>query len=125
MGEKAMYLEHELTEFMKNANCRKSNENLQPVPADVATAVDAVATPDKFWDGYDPIIDFYLELCGESKINIMKHKMKKLGGMLEKACKNQSCESFFTSSSATGRRFVPVKFPRKYHRFMKKMKKNY
>ena len=92
------------------------------MPADVATAVAAIDLPNKFWDGLDPIIDFYLERCGQKKLNIMKHKMKKLGDMIEKACRNQPCKSFFQqASSIAGRKAVTLNFPRKYHRFMKKL----
>lgn len=98
--ERAAWLESELTDFLFSARCRNSRELMQPVPADITSQVNALSEPDRFWDGYDPVIDFYLSNCGEKKIDILKHKMEKLKTMMQKACNGFDCKSLFDETSA-------------------------
>jgi len=96
--EKAAYLEYHMNDMFENADCRKSREVLQPVPFTTLAAVESRPLPDRFWDGFSFLIDFYLSNCGAKRTGVLKHKLNKFRGMLEKSCKHSACSSFFPNA---------------------------
>ena len=76
---------------------------IQPVPTDILRKIDDQEFPEKFWDSYTLLIEYFLANCGASRVKIEKHRVLKLKKFLEKSCKNRVCAQFFDTDSNEGR----------------------
>ena len=76
---------------------------IQPVPTDILRKIDNQEFPEKFWDSYTLLIEYFMANCGASRVKVEKHRVMKLKKFLEKSCRNRVCAQFFETDSNEGR----------------------